>query len=155
MPSCGRKVEPERQRITHAMTPILLATLNAQYIHASLGLRYLLANLGELWAEAQLLEFTVEQRPIDIVESLLAHNPAIIGLGVYIWNVAQTTEVVALLKTVRPEVVVILGGPEVSFECDEQRIVQLADYVITGRESDSRARARDGRPGASVSGVHR
>ena len=71
-----------------------------------------------------------EQRPIDIVESLLAHNPKIIGLGVYIWNVTQTTEVVALLKTVRPDVLVIIGGPEVSFECDEQRIVQLADYLI-------------------------
>jgi radical SAM superfamily enzyme YgiQ (UPF0313 family) len=116
-----------------AMTPILLATLNAQWIHASLGLRYLLANLGDLRAQAKLLEFTLEQRPIDIVEALLAHDPAIIGLGVYIWNAPQTAEVVALLKTVRPEVVVIIGGPEVSFECHEQRIVQLADYVITGQ----------------------
>src|SRR4051794_26217733 len=107
------------------MTPILLATLNAQYIHASLGLRYLLANLGELRARTQLIEFTLEQRPIDVVEALLAHHPTIIGLGVYIWNIAQTTEVVALLKTVRPEVVVVIGGPEVSFECDEQRIVDL------------------------------
>ncbi|MBI3897002.1 MAG: DUF4080 domain-containing protein [Gammaproteobacteria bacterium] len=115
------------------MSPILLTTINAQYIHASLGLRYLLANLGEHRADAKLLEFTLEQRPIYIVESLLAHNPTIIGLGVYIWNVVQTTEVVALLKTVRPEVLVIIGGPEVSYECDEQRIVQLADYVITGQ----------------------
>lgn len=115
------------------MNDILLATLNAQYIHASLGLRYLLANLGELRARAKLAEFTLEQRPIDIVESLLAHNPTIVGLGVYIWNVAQTTEVVALLKAVRPDVIVVLGGPEVSYECDEQRIVQLADYVVTGQ----------------------
>lgn len=116
-----------------ATSQILLATINAQYIHASLGLRYLLANLGELRPQTKLVEFTLEQRPIDIVESLLAHNPTIIGLGVYIWNVAQTTEVVALLKTVRPEVVVVVGGPEVSYECDEQRIVQLADYVVTGQ----------------------
>jgi radical SAM superfamily enzyme YgiQ (UPF0313 family) len=115
------------------MTPVLLATINAQYIHASLGLRYLLANLGELRAQAKLLEFTLEQRPVDIVESLLTHNPAIVGLGVYIWNVTQTTEVVALLKTVRPDLAVIVGGPEVSFECAEQPIVQLADYAITGQ----------------------
>jgi len=115
------------------MHSILLSTLNAQFIHASLGLRYLLANLGELRPQAKLLEFTLEQRPIDIVESLLAHEPTIVGLGVYIWNITQTTEVVALLKTVRPEVLVVLGGPEVSYECDEQRIVQLADYVVTGQ----------------------
>jgi hypothetical protein len=46
--------------------------------------------------------------------------------------VAPATELVALLKKVRPEVVVILGGPEVSFEAESQPIVQLADYVITG-----------------------
>ena len=92
-----------------------------------------MANLGELRSQARLVEFTLDHRPIDIVESLLAHNPKIIGLGVYIWNITQSTEVVALLKAVRPDVVVILGGPEVSYECEEQRIVQLADYVIVGQ----------------------
>jgi len=115
------------------MTTILLSTLNAQYIHASLGLRYLLANLGELRSQAKLIEFTLEQRPIDIVESLLAHDPKIVGLGVYIWNITQTTEVVALLKAVRPDVLIVLGGPEVSYESEEQRIVQLADYVVAGQ----------------------
>ncbi len=115
------------------MNSILLATINAQYIHASLGLRYLLANLGELRPEAKLVEFKLEQRPIDIVESLLAHDPKIIGLGVYIWNVVQTTEVVSMLKAVRANVLIVLGGPEVSYECEEQRIVELADYVVTGQ----------------------
>ena len=49
-------------------------------------------------------------------EILLARNPRIIGLGVYIWNAAQTVEVVASLKRLRPEIVIILGGPEVSYE---------------------------------------
>jgi radical SAM superfamily enzyme YgiQ (UPF0313 family) len=115
------------------MHAILLATLNAQYIHASLGLRYLMANLGELRPETRLLEFTIEQRPIDIVEALLAHNPKIIGLGVYIWNVAQTTEVVALLKSIRPDITVVLGGPEVSCEYESQRIVRLADHLVIGQ----------------------
>jgi radical SAM superfamily enzyme YgiQ (UPF0313 family) len=51
---------------------------------------------------------------------------------VYIWNVTQTTEVVRLLKAARPDVKVVLGGPEVSHELDRQAIVQLADFVITG-----------------------
>jgi radical SAM superfamily enzyme YgiQ (UPF0313 family) len=119
--------------LTKPMTTILLATINAQFIHASLGLRYLLANLGELRPQAKLFEFKLDERPLDIVESLLAQDPKIIGLGVYIWNITQTTEVVALLKVVRPDVLVVLGGPEVSYEYDEQRIVQLADYVVTGQ----------------------
>lgn len=111
---------------------IVLATLNAKYIHAAFGLRYLLANLGELQEQATIAEFDINQRPLEIVERLLAQDPAIIGLGVYIWNVTQTTEVVALLKRLRPDVKIVLGGPEVSYETDTQEIVQLADHTITG-----------------------
>ena len=96
------------------MSDIVLSTLNAKYIHASLGLRYLLANLGELRERAGLVEFDINQRPLDIAEIMLAQNPRIIGLGVYIWNVTETTQVVAALKRIRPELIVILGGPEVS-----------------------------------------
>ena len=99
------------------MADIVLATLNAKYIHAAFGLRYLLANLTELRPRALLLEFDIHQPPAKIAEALLAENPKIIGLGVYIWNVAPTTELVATLKRLRPELIIILGGPEVSCEC--------------------------------------
>ena len=114
------------------MADIVLSTLNAKFIHAAFGLRYLLANLGPLRDRACLIEFDINQRPLDIVEVLLAQNPRIIGLGIYIWNVAQTTQVVAAIKRLRPEIVIILGGPEVSFEVDQQEIVRRADAVITG-----------------------
>jgi radical SAM superfamily enzyme YgiQ (UPF0313 family) len=116
---------------------ILIATLNAKYIHASLGLRCLLANMDKhggagLHAQTQLREFVIQQRPQQIVEELLALNPAVIGLGVYIWNVVETTQVVRLLKTLRPDIRIVLGGPEVSHEVDQQEICRLADHVITG-----------------------
>jgi radical SAM superfamily enzyme YgiQ (UPF0313 family) len=118
---------------------IVLTTLNAKYIHAAFGLRYLLANLGDLQPRAGLLEFDINQRPLDIAEVLLAQNPKIIGFGVYIWNVAPTTEVVAAIRKVRPDITIILGGPEVSYEIDQQPIVQMADFVITG-EADLKFR---------------
>jgi len=111
---------------------IVLATLNAKYLHAAFGLRYLLANMGALRERTTIAEFDINQRPIEIAEKLLAQNPEILGLGVYIWNVAQTTELVSLLRRVRPGLKIILGGPEVSFEWAEQEIVKLADHVITG-----------------------
>ncbi|MDD5479374.1 cobalamin-dependent protein [Rhodoferax sp.] len=134
---------------------IILATLNARYIHASLGLRYLLANLDKhggagLRAQAVLREYTINRAPADVVADLLATlsaTPAlglpsapvpqaakcqVVGLGVYIWNVSQTLQVIRLLKAARPEVKVVLGGPEVSHEVDQQAICQLADFVITG-----------------------
>jgi hypothetical protein len=116
-----------------AMPDIVLATLNAKYIHASLGLRYLYANLGALRERAVIAEFTLDQRAPDIAEQLLAVGPRILGLGVYIWNAEQTTRLVATLKQVAPELVVVLGGPEVSYEQDDQVLVADADYVIAGQ----------------------
>jgi hypothetical protein len=114
------------------MPEIVLATLNARYIHASFGLRCLRANLGELRANSALAEFTTSQSPLEIAEELLALQPRILGLGVYIWNVALTTGLVALLKRLRPGLTIVLGGPEVSYECEQQEVVRLADHVITG-----------------------
>jgi len=114
------------------MPHILLTTLNARYIHSAFGLRYLYANMEELQPQTDIVEFNINQRAIDIVETLLENKPQIIGLGVYIWNVEETTKVVALLKQIAPHITLILGGPEVSHEHDQQQIVRLADYVICG-----------------------
>jgi len=124
---------------------IVLTTLNARYIHASLGLRYLLANLDHhggagLRAQTVLREYTIARKPAEVVADLLATlGPAhlasglqIVGFGVYIWNVTPTTEVLRLLKMARPDVKLVLGGPEVSYETEQQAITQLADHVITG-----------------------
>jgi hypothetical protein len=139
---------------------ILLATLNAKYIHASLGLRYLLANMArhggdDVRAVTTLHEFTIHRPAQAVVNALLGALDApvepgetgdaqacgqasvqIVGFGVYIWNVLQTTEVVRLLKMQRPAVKVILGGPEVSHEIAaphaQPDIVKWADHVITG-----------------------
>ncbi len=114
------------------MAEIVLTTLNAKYVHASFGLRYLFANLGGLQDRAEILEFTINLRVIDIAEQILAQSPRVVGFGVYIWNVDETTELVSLLRRISPELVIVLGGPEVSHEWAEQPIVGEADYTITG-----------------------
>jgi radical SAM superfamily enzyme YgiQ (UPF0313 family) len=68
----------------------------------------------------------------ELVERILMAKPRVLGLGVYIWNVEETTRLVAMLKRVAPQLVIVLGGPEVSHETNEQEIVRLADYVVTG-----------------------
>ena len=92
-----------------------------------------MANMGELESATRIIELTIHDRPTDIAERLLEAAPAIIGFGVYIWNLTLTTEVVAVLKRLRPELWVVLGGPEVSHEYEDLPIVALADYLITGQ----------------------
>jgi len=114
------------------MPAIVLTTLNARWSHAALGLRYLRANLGELRDDSAIVEYTIARPAEQIVADLVARAPRLVGFGVYIWNVAQSTRVLELLKARAPQIVVVVGGPEVSHEVDEQRICALADYVVTG-----------------------
>ena len=112
---------------------ILLCTLNARYIHSSLGLRYLYAQLQEMQAHSRIIEFTINQRAQDIAEQLLELQPEIIGFGLYIWNITQTTEVIAILKALRPDIRIILGGPEISHETEDSPAFPLADFIIRGQ----------------------
>ena len=118
--------------MTPNMADILLSAINARYIHTAFGLRYLYANLGILQPRARIEEFTIHQRPVDIAEQLLCKKPIIISFGVYIWNVEEVSETVALIKQISPETIIILGGPEVSHYPDHPDVVELADYVIQG-----------------------
>ena len=69
-----------RGKVRGALSEIVLTTLNARYIHAAFGLRYLMANLGDLQPRATLVEFDINQRPLEIVEAILARDPRIVGL---------------------------------------------------------------------------
>jgi radical SAM superfamily enzyme YgiQ (UPF0313 family) len=91
-----------------------------------------MANLGELQSRAKILEFDINQRPLEIAEALLKAAPKILGLGVYVWNASPTLELLGILRRLRPDLKIVLGGPEVSYEWDQQPIIGLADHVITG-----------------------
>ena len=114
------------------MPDIVLATQNAKWIHASFGLRYLRANLGDLRERCVLREFEISQRPVDTAEAILAEQPRIVGLGVYIWNAQPALHLVRTLKHVAPHVRIVVGGPEVSHESELQEICRLADHVVRG-----------------------
>ncbi len=116
---------------------ILLSTLNARYMHTAFGLRYLYANLGDLQSQAEIVEFTIQERPLNIAEKLLSYQPAIIGFSVYIWNVAEIHDTVALIKQIAPDIIIVLGGPEVSHHPDLPAVCELADYVISGQGEQS------------------
>lgn len=121
-------VKPSQPR----MPDIVLSTLNAKYAHCSLALRYLYANLGELRERAVIREFVGNERACDLAETILLDEPKILGLGVYIWNARESLELVRILKAVCPQLVIVLGGPEVSHELERQEIVGLADHVVVG-----------------------
>ena len=99
---------------------ILLTTLHAKYVHASLALPYLSAFCGAQSGVCPVIrEFTVNEPQERVLRAIVAEEAEVVAFSCYIWNVAATLRLAADLKLVRPRTVVILGGPEVSYGASE------------------------------------
>ena len=109
----------------------ILTTLNAKYIHTSLALRWLyVANKDRF--DIAFKEYVIKEDIYIIADDLLSKNPDIIGIGVYIWNVDKSAELISVLKSKKPELVIIVGGPEVSYEPEFFLKSMQIDFVISG-----------------------
>jgi hypothetical protein len=120
-------------RQTPRITAIVLAAINAKWIHPSPALRLLKANLGELEACCEIMEFALRQPLAEKTGPIRAARPRILGLSVSVWNHEATLELLESLEgtwAARP--VIVLGGPEVSFLPEDARIFRYADYVVRG-----------------------
>lgn len=115
---------------------IILTTLNSRYTHTSIALRYLFANLKELQKDAKIIEFSINDAVQTIAEKLLMHSPQIIGIGVYIWNVAQVHELIHVIKKISPSTKIVLGGPEVSHEPFRVNL-DAADFIVQGEGDEA------------------
>jgi hypothetical protein len=121
---------------------ILLATINAKWIHPSLALRLLKANLGPLTQDCRIIEFALRQPLREKAEPILEARPRILGLSVSIWNHTATLELLKELwnswglsqnnNTENKRPFIVLGGPEVSYLPPEAEIFRYADYCIKG-----------------------
>lgn len=111
---------------------IILSTLNAKYIHTNLAIRYLkAAALPDF--DCELAEYTIKDPAFNIVSDLFQKKPDVVGFSCYIWNINETIAVIRMLKTVLPNVKIVLGGPEVSFDVHEWiRKHEEIDFIIMG-----------------------
>ena len=101
------------------MKKIVLAALNAKFIHSNLALRYL-SRFQDNDKKHHIIarEFTINQRPDFIVEELFRMQPDVILFSAYIWNVETLRQLCPLLKKVMPNCIIGFGGPEVSYESE-------------------------------------
>ena len=117
---------------------IVLAAINAKWIHPSLALRLLKANLGGLAERCEILEFALRQPLKEKVEPILAARPRLLALSVSVWNHKAVLELLeALEKEWNEKPLVVLGGPEVSWLPEDVEIFRHVDYVIRGEAEES------------------
>ena len=110
---------------------VLLTTLNAKYIHTSLALRWLyVANKDKF--DISFKEYVIKEDVNTIVDDLLLQKPDVVGISVYIWNVEKVKLLIDLIKEKSPQTIIIIGGPEVTYEPDYFIENWDVDYLISG-----------------------
>ena len=116
------------------MKKIVLAAINAKYIHSNLALRYLSRfQDNRKKYNISTREFTINQRIDFILEELFRLQPQVILFSAYIWNVELLRQLCPLLKKILPDCSIGVGGPEVSYESEGfLRENPAIDFVMRG-----------------------
>jgi len=117
---------------------VVLATLNAKYIHMSLALRYLKAfSQGEF--EIDIAEYTIKDPAMSIASDIFSRKPDVVGFSCYIWNIEETIVVADIVRKVLPDVKIVLGGPEVSYDTEYwmKRLTGTVDFIVMGEGEET------------------
>lgn len=112
---------------------LLLTTLNTKYAHSNLALKYLFASAAEYQKHIHIFEFTINHSEDYVFMEILSGEYDIVCFSCYIWNVEKILVLSENLKMARPDLQILLGGPEVSFDpipfLSNHKFV---DYILTG-----------------------
>ncbi|WP_262172785.1 B12-binding domain-containing radical SAM protein [Saccharococcus sp. Marseille-Q5394] len=111
---------------------IVLTTLNAKYIHTNLAIRYLKSYAMPEY-EPILTEYTIKDPVLNIVSDIYQKKPSIVGFSLYIWNIEESIKVIRVLKKTNPELVIVAGGPEVTYDFDKwlEEVPEI-DFIVLG-----------------------
>lgn len=111
---------------------IIISTLNAKYIHTNLAIRYIKA-YAQPEFDLEMAEYTINDPAMNIVTDLHRRKPDVIGFSCYIWNIEETIEVIQMLKKINPNLIIFVGGPEVTYDVPHwlKRVPEI-DFIIIG-----------------------
>ncbi len=108
---------------------VLLAAINAKYIHSNLAVYSLKAYAEKKWNEnaeqeniakgikpsVSIAEYTINQTVDQILMDLYRKRPDILCFSCYLWNIEYVEYLLREIPKVLPHTKIWLGGPEVSW----------------------------------------
>lgn len=111
---------------------VVISTLNAKYIHTNLAIRYIKA-YAQPEFDLEMAEYTINDPVMNIVTDLHRRKPDVIGFSCYIWNIEETIEAIQMLKKINPNLIIFVGGPEVTYDVTYwlKRVPEI-DFIIIG-----------------------
>ena len=109
---------------------ILLAAVNAKYIHSNLAVYSLKAYAEKSFGcsnyaglsvkpELSIAEYTINQQEDEILRDIFMRKPDVLCLSCYIWNLTYVENIAAEIHKIMPDTRIWLGGPEVSYDAGE------------------------------------
>ena len=109
---------------------ILLTTLNSKFIHTNLAIRYIKESIKDL-IDVDLREYTINNQLDYILKDIYLKDYDAVFFSTYIWNVYDIVKICENLKKVKPNLIIGLGGPEVSYDSEESmEKYQFVDYIL-------------------------
>lgn len=106
----------------------VILSINSKYIHTLLAARYLKANCKGL--NVEIAESNINIKLYDLLAEIYLKKPDVIAISCYIFNIEYVRNFLNEIKQLMPNVKIILGGYEVTF--DVERYLPLCDYIIKG-----------------------
>lgn len=111
----------------------VIVALNSKYIHSALAPWYLKANCPPGCGEIKVLEFSINDLTDNVLARIYEENCDVVAFSCYIWNIEEVLKLADNLKKVNPQIKIIVGGPEVSFNANDiMEKYQFIDYIISG-----------------------
>lgn len=110
------------------MKKIVLAAINAKYIHSNLAVYSLKSYAQSCFAAhrnqngsagepcIEIAEYTINQQEDDILADIYKRKPDMLCFSCYIWNISVVEDLIRETAKVLPATEIWLGGPEVSFD---------------------------------------
>ncbi len=115
---------------------VLLVAVNAKYIHTSLSVRSLKAYASDY--DVDFMEFTINENPGEVLKRIYRYGADMVAFSCYIWNIGFILRIASSLKKIAPNVKIIFGGPEVSFDSEiYMNKYRFIDAVIRGEGEET------------------
>ena len=95
---------------------VLLAAVNAKYIHSNLAVHSLKAYARTYTEEIEVAEYTINQTFDAILQDIYRRKPDLLGISCYLWNIEYVGQLLRELPKILPDTKIWLGGPEVSYD---------------------------------------
>lgn len=117
---------------------VLLAAVNAKYIHSNLAVYDLKAYTENIPVEVELAEYTINQQQEEILRDIYEHKADVVAFSCYIWNITYVKALAEELHKIAPQVQIWFGGPEASYDAKQLlRELSYVELVIVGEGEET------------------